>query len=73
MVTRLLAIRGIFLLYIVADLGGDSIGGMPVDAKLQAILDAGKALGKKPVEQQTLCLMARQHLGETIACLVYQR
>jgi acetyl esterase len=26
---------------------------MPVDAKLQAILDAGKALGKKPVEQQT--------------------
>jgi acetyl esterase len=26
---------------------------MPVDAKLRAILDAGKALGKKPVEQQT--------------------
>jgi acetyl esterase len=26
---------------------------MPVDAKLKAILDAGKALGKKPVEQQT--------------------
>ncbi len=26
---------------------------MPVDAKLQAILDAGKALGKKPVELQT--------------------
>ena len=27
---------------------------MPVDAKLQAILDAGKALGGKPVELQTL-------------------
>jgi acetyl esterase len=26
---------------------------MPVDAKLQAILDAGKALGRKPVELQT--------------------
>jgi acetyl esterase len=26
---------------------------MPIDAKLQAILDAGKALGKKPVELQT--------------------
>ena len=26
---------------------------MPVDAKLQTILDAGKALGKKPVELQT--------------------
>src|SRR5260370_36593010 len=26
---------------------------MPVDAKLQAILDAGKALGLKPVELQT--------------------
>jgi acetyl esterase len=26
---------------------------MPVDAKLQAILDAGKALGRPPVEQQT--------------------
>src|SRR5258708_33623027 len=32
---------------------GDSIGSMPVDAKLQAILDAGKALGRKPVELQT--------------------
>jgi acetyl esterase len=26
---------------------------MPVDATLQAILDAGKALGRKPIEQQT--------------------
>ena len=26
---------------------------MPIDAKLQAILDAGKALGRPPVEQQT--------------------
>jgi acetyl esterase len=37
----------------VAAWSGDSIGGMPVDAKLQAILDAGKALGGKPVEVQT--------------------
>ena len=32
---------------------GDSIGGMPVDPKLQAILDAGRVLGRKPVELQT--------------------
>src|SRR5438477_6445847 len=69
MVTRLLAIRGIFLLYIVDDLGGDSIGGMPVDAKLQAILDAGKALGKKPVEQQTPA-EARAERAEMVAGFV---
>src|SRR3981081_1212587 len=40
-------------LLIVGAWRGDSIGGMPVDAKLQAILDAGKALGRKPVELQT--------------------
>src|SRR5947209_18432653 len=69
MVTRLLAIRGIFLLYIVADLGGASIGGMPVDAKLQAILDARKALGKKPVEQQTPA-EARAERAEMVAGFV---
>src|SRR5207248_8867409 len=69
MVTRLLAIRGIFLLYIVADLGGDSIGGMPVDAKLQAILDAGKLLGKKPVELQTPA-EARADRAEMVAGFV---
>jgi acetyl esterase len=53
MMTRWLVIQWIFLLSIVAASRGDSIGGMPVDAKLQAILDAGKALGRKPVELQT--------------------
>src|SRR6201992_3210421 len=32
---------------------GDSIGGMPVDAKVQAILDAAKAKGGKPMELKT--------------------
>src|SRR5260370_10505964 len=69
MVTRLLVIRWIFLLWIVAASRGDSIGGMPVDAKLQAILDAGKALGKKPVELQTPA-EARADRAEMVAQFV---
>ena len=42
---------------------------MPVDAKLQAILDAGKALGKKPVEQQTPA-EARAERAEMVAGFV---
>jgi acetyl esterase len=42
---------------------------MPVDAKLQAILDAGKALGKKPVEQQTP-VEARADRAEMVAGFV---
>jgi acetyl esterase len=38
---------------IVAAWSGDSIGGMPVDAKVQAILDAAKARGGKPMELKT--------------------
>src|SRR5882757_1363158 len=51
------------------ELVGDSIGGMPVDAKLQAILDAGKALGKKPVELQTPA-EARAERAEMVAQFV---
>src|SRR5438445_11887007 len=73
MVTRLLAIRWIFLLCIclciVATSRGDSIGGMPVDAKLQTILDAGKALGRKPVELQTPA-EARAERAEMVAQFV---
>jgi acetyl esterase len=42
---------------------------MPVDAKLQAILDAGKALGKKPVELQTPA-EARAERAEMVAQFV---
>jgi acetyl esterase len=42
---------------------------MPVDAKLQAILDAGKALGRKPVEQQTPA-EARAERAEMVAQFV---
>jgi acetyl esterase len=42
---------------------------MPVDAKLQAILDAGKALGKKPVELQTPA-EARADRAEMVAQFV---
>ncbi|HEX3968328.1 MAG TPA: alpha/beta hydrolase [Edaphobacter sp.] len=38
---------------IAAAWSGDSIGGMPIDAKVQAILDAAKARGGKPMEQKT--------------------
>jgi acetyl esterase len=48
---------------------GDSIGNMPVDAKLQAILDAGKALGKKSVELQTPA-EARAERAEMVAQFV---
>src|SRR5258708_7700218 len=51
------------------ELVGDSIGGMPVDAKLQAILDAGKALGRKPVELQTPA-EARDERAEMVAQFV---
>lgn len=51
--TRLEAIRRIFPALIVDALSGDSIGGMPVDAKVQAILDAAKAKGGKPMELKT--------------------
>src|SRR5882724_9560117 len=69
MVTRLFAIQWIFLLCIVTASRGDSIGGMPVDAKLQGILDAGKALGRKPVEQQTPA-EARAERAEMVAQFV---
>src|ERR1700730_15370786 len=69
MVTRLLVIRRIFLSPIVAASPRDSIGGMPVDAKLQAILDAGKALGRKPVELQTPA-EARAERAEMVAQFV---
>ncbi len=42
---------------------------MPVDAKLQAILDAGKALGRKPVELQTPA-EARAERAEMVAQFV---
>jgi acetyl esterase len=42
---------------------------MPIDAKLQAILDAGKALGKKPVELQTPA-EARADRAEMVAQFV---
>ena len=42
---------------------------MPIDAKLQAILDAGKALGKKPVELQTPA-EARAERAEMVAQFV---
>jgi acetyl esterase len=42
---------------------------MPVDAKLQAILEAGKALGKKPVELQTPA-EARAERAEMVAQFV---
>jgi acetyl esterase len=42
---------------------------MPVDAKLRAILDAGKALGKKPVELQTPA-EARAERAEMVAQFV---
>jgi acetyl esterase len=42
---------------------------MPVDAKLQAILDAGKALGRKPVELQTPA-EARGERAEMVAQFV---
>jgi len=42
---------------------------MPVDAKLQAILDAGKALGRPPLEQQTPA-EARAERAEIIARFV---
>jgi acetyl esterase len=42
---------------------------MPVDAKLQGILDAGKALGRKPVEQQTPA-EARAERAEMVAQFV---
>jgi acetyl esterase len=38
---------------IVAASRGDSIGSMPVDAKVQAMLDAAKARGGKPLELKT--------------------
>src|SRR5258707_15354143 len=73
MVTRLLAIRWdlsvVYCLCIVVASRGDSIGGMPVDAKLQAILDAGKALGRKPVELQTPA-EARAERAEMVAQFV---
>src|SRR6267154_361299 len=73
MVTRWLAIQRIFLLWIclciVGASRGDSIGGMAVDAKLQAILDAGKALGRKPVELQTPA-EARAERAEMVAQFV---
>src|ERR1700730_2263459 len=69
MVTRLLVIRRIFLSPIVAASPRDSIGGMPVDAKLQTILDAGKALGRKPVELQTPA-EARAERAEMVAQFV---
>src|SRR5258707_7214946 len=74
MVTRLLAMRWDLsvvncLSCIVAASRGDSIGGMPVDAKLQAILDAGKALGRKPVELQTPA-EARAERAEMVARFV---
>jgi acetyl esterase len=52
-VTRLVVIRGIFLSCIVAAWRGDSIGSMPIDGKVRAILDAAKARGGKPLELQT--------------------
>jgi acetyl esterase len=42
---------------------------MPVDAKLQAILEAGKALGRKPVELQTAA-EARAERAEMVAQFV---
>jgi acetyl esterase len=42
---------------------------MPIDAKLQAILDAGKALGRKPVELQTPA-EARAERAEMVAQFV---
>src|SRR5258705_4951384 len=42
---------------------------MAVDAKLQAILDAGKALGRKPVELQTPA-EARAERAEMVAQFV---
>src|SRR5260370_847261 len=50
MVARLLVIRGIVLLWIVAGSRGDSIGGMTGGAKPQASLHAGEGLAEKPVE-----------------------
>src|ERR1700733_1383761 len=56
-VTRLVVIQWIFLPYICLCIcrrsRRDSIGTMPVDAKVRAILDAAKALGSKPLELQT--------------------
>src|SRR5258707_10852957 len=74
MVTRLLAMRWDLsvvncLSCIVAASRGDSIGGMPVDARLQAILDTGKALGRKPVELQTPA-EARAERAEMVAQFV---
>ena len=40
----------VFLSWNVAASSGDSISSMPIDAKVQAILDAGKARGGKPIE-----------------------